>query len=158
MRLIKTFLPSTARLFFVAMALITAEATTGSAVFAQAGGEFEGAVWRFSMTPKAKTDEPMRGLFRVADSEIFIKEKAKDKKFSKHVGKAVFNSKTSATKIVFEEMRVFHRGEEKGKEAREFDPISGTASVKMDEKGEWSGRFTDSAGHNWEFRCTRVKE
>lgn len=140
--------------FFVVVAALMLNLLSGSVAFAQAGDEFEGAVWRFSMTPKVRGDKALRGEFRVSDLDIFQKESRDDESFRKTVGKKFPNGEH--TKIVFKELYAMRKDDEpnRGKRVQ----LSGTVMLNFDEPGEWSGRFVDGDGHRWDFKCSRIKE
>lgn len=145
---------SITRLTIAVIAILTLNLFSGSVVYAQAGDEFEGAVWQFGMTPKVPGDEALRGAFRVADHEIFQRNGRSDEKFEQPAGKNFPKGRT--TRIVFKDMVAFKK-EGGSRQERRVD-LSGTATLKMDEFGEWSGRFVDGDGHRWDFKCSRIKE
>lgn len=151
----------------------------GPSAVAQRGDSFEGAVWKFSMTPKVPRKEPMRGLFRVNNYEVFQKEKPDDETFSLQVGK--IEPKGNRTRIMFHDARAFERpsgsgpgskpgpGSRPGSRTDSGDgqlgagpgrakELKGVAALKMEKFGEWSGLFTDSEGNHWDFRCSRIQE
>lgn len=141
----------------------------GRSAFAQRGDSFEGAVWRFSMTPKVRRKEPMRGVFRVNNYEVFQKEKPDDEAFSKQVGKVEPNG--DKTRIVFHDATAFERSRSSGPGAKPGSgdgklgsgqgrrtELKGTAALKMEKFGEWSGILIDSEGNHWDFKCSRIQE
>ena len=111
---------------------------------------FEGAVWRFSMTPKARGLEPVKGRYRVSKHVFYQCSKPKTHEFDTVVGKNHPTGKK--TRSVFEDLRAVdeNRNWHKG--------LKGTAHLEMDRFGEWSGRFIDSEGRHWDFQCSRVQE
>jgi hypothetical protein len=124
---------------------------TGTAsVSADDKDQFEGALWRFTMTPKTRGLEPLKGQYRVSDRVFYQCSKPKTREFDKVVGKN--HPAGRKTRSEFHDLRAFaedrqlHRG------------IKGTANLEMEEFGEWSGRFIDSEGRHWDFRCSRVQE
>lgn len=123
---------------------------------AQVGDRFEGAVWRFHISPKGSRREPVTGLFRVADHELFQKESRDDESKERLVGRNHPDGRK--TRMVFKELLVFEKGKTDSDRPRPRDRVSGTALLRMDEPGEWSGRFIDSEGLHWDFRCSRIRE
>ncbi len=141
----------------------------GRSALAQRGDSFEGAVWRFSMTPKVRQKEKMGGVFRVNNYEVFQKEKPDDEAFSKQVGKIEPNGKK--TRIEFHDAKAFEGRPGSGPSAKPGSgdgglgagrgrrtELKGTAALKMEKFGEWSGLFIDSEGNHWDFKCSRIQE
>jgi len=127
---------------------------SGSVAGAQAGDEFEGAVWQFGMTPKVRGDEALRGAFRVADHKIFQRNGRDDERLERPAGTNFPKGRT--TRIEFKDLAAFKK--EGGPRPGRRIELSGVATLKRDEFGEWSGRFVDGDGHRWDFKCSRVKE
>ncbi len=96
---------SITRLTIAFIAMLTLNLFSGSVVYAQAGDEFEGAVWQFGMTPKVRGDEALRGAFRVADDNIFQRNGRDDEKLERPAGTNFPMGKT--TRIVFKNMVAF---------------------------------------------------
>ena len=149
---------SITHLTIAVIAMLTLNLFSGSVVYAQAGDEFEGAVWQFGMNPKVRGDEALRGAFRVADDNIFQRNGRDDEKFERPAGTNFPKGRT--TRIVFKNMVAFKKegGSASERRGERRVELSGTATLKMDEFGEWSGRFVDGAGHRWDFKCSRIKE
>ena len=147
------FFPLT-RLPLAAIATVMLSLCSGSVAHAQAGDEFEGAVWQFGMTPKVRGDEALRGAFRVADHKIFQKSGRDDERFERHAGTNFPKGRT--TRVEFNDMVAFKK-EGSPRSGRRVE-LSGVATLKFDEFGEWSGRFVDGDGHRWDFKCSRIKE
>ena len=140
-----------------ASAILFAMFATGtgtSEAVAQTGHQFEGAVWRFTMAPKFPRAVKRQGAFRVADNKIFQKTKSDDKDFSKEIG--VNKPDGNKTRIELKDFRTFEIASGGGLGAQ--NRIDGTALLKMNRFGEWSGRFIDGDGKHWEFQCSRVVE
>lgn len=117
------------------------------------GGEFDGAVWKFQLTPKPAGGDrvPLSGRYRIAENVLYQRRDDDDKEFSKKVGKNKPNGATK-TKVEFTDLRAVA----KGGAAREG--IKGTATLTKERHGEWSGTFVDGDGDRWEFHCSRYKE
>ncbi len=128
---------------------------TGPAVLlADDDDKVDGALWRFGMTPVKKgpnSPPPMRGVFRVKGRELFQRGD-RGKEFDQLIGvKTGFKEKTTFLRI--DDLRAIERGTKK-----ERTGIKGKLTLKFDELGEWSGRFVDSEGSQWEFKCLRFQE
>ena len=147
------FFPLT-RLPLAAIATVMLSLCSGSVAYAQAGDEFEGAVWQFGMTPKVRGDEALRGVFRVADHKIFQKSGRDDERFERPAGTNFPKGRT--TRVEFKDMVAFKK--EGGPRPGRRVELSGVATLKRDEFGEWSGRFVDGDGHRWDFKCSWIKE
>ena len=98
------FFPLT-RLPLAAIATVMLSLCSGSVAHAQAGDEFEGAVWQFGMTPKVRGDEALRGAFRVADHKIFQKSGRDDERFERPAGTNFPKGRT--TRVEFKDMVAF---------------------------------------------------
>lgn len=144
----------TRRLVIIVAAAVMLNLFTTTEAFGRAGDEFEGAVWQFRMTPKVRGDHALRGAFRVADNKIFQKHDRDDEKFERPAGTNFPRGRT--TRIDFKDLDAFKK--EGGPRSERRVDLSGTATLKMDEFGEWSGRFIDGNGHHWDFKCSRIKE
>ncbi len=124
-----------------------------SSTMAQEQGQFEGAIWRFSMTPRPplRGREPLRGVFRVHNHVLYQKSiRSPDAPFDKEIGKNHPNGKK--TRIEFHDLRAADRNQNfKG-------GLSGQVLLSFDAFGEWSGRYIDAQGLHWDFKCTRVQE
>jgi len=142
------------RVFFVVVAALMLNLLSASEACGQAGDEFEGAVWRFSMTPKVRGDGVLRGEFRVSDGKIFQNESREDERFERPAGQNFPGGKT--TRTVFKKLFATRKEDEQSQRKRV--ELSGTAMLNFDEPGEWSGRFVDGEGHRWDFKCSRIKE
>jgi len=115
------------------------------------GGEFDGAVWKFTIRSKVKGGGAMTGNFRVAEHIIYQQANAQDTKFSKKVG-SNHPVQRFKTRVEFTDLTATTRkGETK-------TGLQGSAYIQMDRKGRWSGDFADSAGTRWGFHCTRIQE
>lgn len=116
-----------------------------------ANDKFEGAIWRFKMTPKQRGLRPLGGIFRVSNSLLFQKHKRRDSGFKKEIGRNYPGGRRA--RIEFKDLRAFA---DNGKV--QVNGIKGTARLTMDSVGNWSGLFTDGKGRNWDFKCERVQE
>jgi len=117
---------------------------------AQDSDKFEGAVWKFTMTPKKRGLETLKGAFRVSDDVIYQKKKRSDRDFALVVGKN--HPRGKRTRIVFDNFRAFSK-------SRELHAgMKGTAGLTMDAFGKWSGVLIDGQGRHWDFKCSRVQE
>ncbi len=114
------------------------------------GDKFEGAVWKFTMTPKTRGLKILKGQFRVSNNRLFQKTMPSSTDFDKLVGTNAPRGKK--TTITFADLRAadknknWHHG------------IKGKVLLTMDRFGKWSGRLIDSQGRHWAFGCTRVQE
>ncbi|MEZ6042454.1 MAG: hypothetical protein R3C20_18290 [Planctomycetaceae bacterium] len=115
---------------------------------------FDGAVWRFSIENRSGKAQRYRGTYRISNGRVFQKETPSDDAMSKRVG--MNYPKDRKTRTVLKDFRVFPHSEpaSPGNELR----ITGVAYLSMDRPGEWSGRFVDSQGRHWKWRCSRVQE
>lgn len=136
----------------VAVGLLISLAAADCRAEGRDGGDFEGAVWRFEMTPKGSRGggAPLAGRYRVAKHVLYQKRDRQDKDFSKRVGTNRPSGKR--TKVEFDGLRAAD------KDGAFREGIGGTALLTMDRFGEWSGTLVDGDGRHWDFRCTRVKE
>lgn len=112
--------------------------------------KFDGAVWRFAMSPKKRGKETLKGAFRVSNNVLYQKETPSDPDFKKVVGKNF--PKGKKTRIKFHDLRAFDKSK------KLHSGIKGTVLLTMDRFGEWSGRLLDSEGQHWDFKCSRVQE
>jgi hypothetical protein len=120
------------------------------ATAAQSGDTIDGAIWQFEMTPKGRGLKPLRGRFRVSDNVLYQNSQGMRNKFDKVIGKNHPDGRR--TRVEFEDFRAADKD-------RNFQGgMKGTARLKIDRVGEWSGVFTDGEGRNWDFKCTRVRE
>lgn len=138
-------------LSFRLTALILAANVMCSVTFAEED-LVDGALWQFGMTPVKSGPPPMRGVFRVNGKQLFQKSSRDSKDYDKLIGeKTGFAKKTTYLRI--DDMRAVE------KESRKHHTgIKGKLTVEFDELGEWSGRFVDSDGKHWEFKCKRFQE
>jgi hypothetical protein len=140
--------PPTRRALSLLLGSLCALALPGGAAAQKDGGKFEGAVWKFEMTPMRGKEEPRRGQFRVAGLKLYQKERRDSPGFDKEAGhKEILADKR--TRLVFHDLRA-NGGKVTG--------IRGHAVVTFDKFGEWSGRYVDADGSHWHFKCSRVQE
>lgn len=115
------------------------------------GGEFDGAVWRFTLTPKVAGPGQLRGHFRVSNHVLYQKADIKDPNYTKQVGKD--NPQRRAhTRVEFTDLRALD------KRGVPHSGFKGTVLLKGERFGHWSGSFIDSQGRHWNIQCTRVQE
>jgi hypothetical protein len=114
-------------------------------------GSFDGAVWRFGMTPKGG-GKKLRGAFRVNNHVLFQKSDRSDKDFTEKVGTNHPGAR-GKTRMVFN--KEFQAVDE---DKTRHEALGGVARLNMDEKGEWSGEYISEKGRHYEFRCTRIQE
>jgi hypothetical protein len=115
------------------------------------GGEFDGAVWRFTMTPKLARLEPLRAQFRVNGDRLYQRKTLDDPDFTRLVGKKVAGAKLRV-RIEFTDLRAANE------QGRFQEGIQGVARLTLDRAGHWEGEFVDSQGRHWNFKCTRIQE
>jgi hypothetical protein len=124
------------------------------AVLADDDDKVDGALWQFGMSPVKKgprSPAPMRGVFRVKGKELFQRSE-RGKEFDKLIGvKTGFKKRVTFLRIddlraVEKDTRTAHTG------------IKGKLTLEFDDLGEWSGRFVDSEGLQWDFKCKRFQE
>ena len=114
------------------------------------GDRFEGAIWTFQMKPRQQGLVTLRGNFRVSNHVVYQKKTREASDFRKKVGRNHPSGKR--TRIEFHDLRAFTLR----KQVK--NGIKGTARIKIDEFGRWSGMFTDGRGRNWDFQCKRAQE
>jgi hypothetical protein len=117
---------------------------------AQDNDKFEGAVWKFTMTPKQRGLETLNGAYRISNDVLYQKKMRSDRDFALVVGNN--NPQGTRTRVVFENFRAFTKSRVM------YAGLKGTAVLRMDALGEWSGVLTDEHGRNWDFKCSRVQE
>ena len=147
---LSTFVSTASRSTFLFVLAGLAILTGAASVSADEQDQFEGAIWRFTMTPKVRGLETLKGQYRVSDHVFYQNTKPKTREFDKAVGKN--HPSGRKTESVFTDLRAF------SKDRKLHGGIRGTAHLEMLEFGEWSGRFIDSEGRHWDFRCSRVRE
>jgi|GEM_PF-3388379 hypothetical protein len=60
--------------FLVAFVAMITMSSVGNQTMAKDGGQFEGAVWKFTMTPKLKKLKTLHGRYRVS-KDVFFQRK-----------------------------------------------------------------------------------
>lgn len=151
--------PLTLALLMISVALFTV-----SDARAEDLGAFEGAIWRFKMTPKNPKLGELVGAFRVNHKVIYQKvnpiPKSTDEKVA---GNEVYvGAKTrdgaKRTRLNFTDLRAFTPKNGFNGKPSATDGIKGTVLMKMDKAGKWSGILIDGDGRHWTFSCMRVRE
>lgn len=94
----------------------------------------------------------LRGGFRVSDDVLFQKDKPTDPEMRKQVG-TNHPKDQKHTRMKFTDLRAAVVGKD-----RWVTGIKGSAMMKMDKPGTWSGSLIDGSGRHWEFECVRVAE
>ncbi len=123
---------------------------TTTANDAQAQDTIDGAFWKCTMKPKTSDLKLLKGQFRISNHWLFQKEKPSLEEFKTFNG---FNKPNNGkTVIAFNDLRAMD------KERNWHNGIKGTAFLKLERLGYWSGRFVDAKGRHWSFTCTRVQE
>tara|TARA_R110002095_G_scaffold147182_4_gene127279 strand:- start:22646 stop:23014 length:369 start_codon:yes stop_codon:yes gene_type:complete len=113
------------------------------------GGQFEGAIWKFTLTSK-NTNKKLKGQFRVSNKVLYQKVNKEDPTFTKPIGKNY--PKKTKTKIQFTDLRAFtSKGVQK-------NGIQATVWLKYHRFGHWSGTFIDGKGAHWNIKCVRFQE
>ena len=142
-----------AMLSLIAISLLLLGGTSPVAIHAD-DDMVDGALWRFGMTPVKKgpnSPPPMRGVFRVKGKELFQRGD-RGKEFDQLIGvKTDFKKRTTFLRI--DDLRAIENGTKKVRTG-----INGKLTLTFDDLGEWSGRFIDSDGMHWEFKCKRFQE
>ena len=133
-----------------ALGFILSVVANTAVVSADEVDQFEGAIWQFTLTPKSRGLETLKGQYRVSDHLFYQKSKPKIREFDKVVGDN--HPSGRKTKSVFKDLRAFD------KKRNLHSGIKGTAHLEMEQFGEWSGRFIDSEGRHWDFQCSRMQE
>ncbi len=117
------------------------------------GGKVDGAIWKFTMTPKTAGLEAVNGRYRVSGMTLYQKENPDDQQFKRVVGKKVAGKKGEhKVGIVFSDFRArIERGSPPVQ-------LNGSAWLKAEKREKWSGTFIDSDGRHWDFQCERIFE
>ncbi len=140
---------------------------TASNVQADEFGIFEGAVWRFSMTPKNPNLGDLTGGFRVNQGVIYQKvtpsPRPEPNAESKVVGKETYvgsrnRNGAKRTRLDFTDLRAFSPKKGFNGKHAATEGIKGTVLMKMDKPGTWSGVLIAEDGRHWKFSCVRVRE
>lgn len=126
-------------------------------------GMFEGAVWRFKLTPKNQQLTTMAGLFRVHNGVLYQKSSPGPDAEEKVVGSETLIKRRNKegsrlTRLNFTDLHA--RSEKKDfKGNRVPQPgIKGTVLMHQDRFGKWTGAFIAEDGRHWNFSCQRVRE
>lgn len=129
--------------------------STGKYLFAQVGDadKFDGAVWRYTLTPKTKGLLALKGRYRVSGQYLYQKKSPDDEVLKKVVGKKVA-AKQGKVRVEFDDFRGYTD------RAGGSPPtqIKGSALLSYDRFGNWSGTFIDGDGRHWDFVCERIRE
>lgn len=112
----------------------------------------DGALWQFGMTPVQGGQPPLRGVFRVNGKQLYQRSSRDTKEYDKLIGEKV-DFKRKITYLRIDDMRANEKETRKPRTG-----IKGKLTLKFDEFGEWSGRFVDSEGRHWDFKCKRFQE
>ncbi len=113
------------------------------------GGKFDGAVWRFTLKPKAPKLSELNGAYRVANDVLYQQEKRGDPDYTQVVGRNY--PRRNKTRTVFSELRAVDS-------QRRVHKVEGTAALSFDKRGHWSGEFIDGEGRHWDITVVRVQE
>lgn len=137
--------------------------TTTEVSHAEDLGAFEGAVWRFSLTPKNPQIQELRGVFRVHDGVIYqwVDPKVRDTEKVAGSETAVRTPgapKAKRTRLEFTNLRAFSVKRTPGGERDFTSGMQGTVLMRMEKPGKWSGAFIAKDGRHWKFSCMRIRE
>ena len=118
----------------------------------QAGNKVDGAIWRFTMTPKFQGAKKMGGKYRVLNNRIYQKADPNADKFSKQVGSNTPKTKKRKAVLTFTDLRALD------KQKNWHNGIKAKIIIKQKKPGVGVGTMVDSEGRHWDFRCTRIQE
>lgn len=123
------------------------------------GGKFDGALWTFQMIPHDKKLEKRSGMFRVNGLDLYQRSDMNKPGFDRKVGQKVHHKaqRNKQGKIVGKE-RTTIQFTDLQSDGRKYTGMNGTVEIIKSKPGEWSGRFVDSNGLHWDFKCSRKQE
>lgn len=148
----------------LALLMISVASFTASDARAEDLGAFEGAIWRFTMTPKNPNLGELSGAFRVNNKVIYQKvtpgpdnheEKVAGNEI--HVGGKTRNG-SPRTRLNFTDLRAFTPKKNVNGKHTPTEGIQGSVFMKMEKPGHWSGLLIAGDGRHWKFTCHRVRE
>lgn len=144
---------------FLLAGLVGSGSNTGFAEQGFDGGKFDGALWTFQMTPHDKNMGTRSGMFRVNGVDLYQRFDMTKPGFDRKVGQKthIKAQRNKKGKIVGKE-RTTIQFTDLQSDGRKFTGMSGTLEVTKSKAGEWSGRFVDSNGLHWDFKCARKQE
>ncbi len=114
-----------------------------------ADDQFEGAVWKFKITPK--NIEPLVGRYRINDHSLYQREVLRGSDYSKKVGTNF--PKGQKTMTVFTDMRGFTQNTR-----RVIEGLRGTAHLELQEYGHWTGTIKLDGKPEMKMECIRILE
>ncbi|TWU50661.1 hypothetical protein Poly51_39540 [Rubripirellula tenax] len=124
--------------------------SSGTLVQTGAGDDqFEGAVWKFKITPK--NIEPLLGRYRINDHVLYQREVLSGSDYSKKVG--TNHPKGQKTMTVFTDMRGFTQNTRKV-----IEGLRGTAHLELQEYGRWTGTIKLDGKPEMKMECIRILE
>lgn len=119
-------------------------------------GSWDGALWRFELTPRPGNRHKgnLVGRFRVAGLKIYQSEGRDDKELTKEVGESVPGpgKRPTKTTVTVEDFRARNDKKELVK------GIKGIARLERIDKDNNRGEFIDKDGFKWTMKCIRVQE
>ena len=144
---------------FLLAGFVGTDSNIGFAQQGSDGGKFDGALWTFQMTPHDRNIGTRSGMFRVNGVDLYQRSDMTKPGFDRKVGQKthIKAQRNKKGKIVGKE-RTTVQFTDLQSDGRKFTGMSGTLEVTKSKPGEWAGRFVDSNGLHWDFKCSRKQE
>jgi hypothetical protein len=118
-------------------------------------GEWDGALWRFVLTPIDGNPHKgvLKGRFRVEKLKLYQGESGDDKEMTKLVGESNPGprAKPTHTKVTLEDFRA------RNSEGKVVKGLKGVARLERDDRDHNHGKFIGEKGRHWEMKCTRIQ-
>lgn len=135
----------------VLMLLLASTFVSLTPTCANAQDAFAGAVWKFELTNNVDESLQLIGTFRVKKHVMYQKASKTDAEYLRRVGKNSVKKKNK-TQFKVTDWKAY------SPDLKKEQLLSGEGKLTLVELGQWTGRFTDSGGVNWQMRTTRIKE
>ncbi len=120
-----------------------------------------GALWTFSMTSRTEGSLPLYGMCRAAGRKLYQESKPDNSRSGKppvpaldDIDKVIGETTMSKRKVVRLRIDDLQATDTK---RQSHSGMQGRLELQYQNDDEWFGRFTDSAGVGWEFRCRRYR-